>query len=91
MESVPPKRLAWAVQAAARRIPGASCLTQALAFQYLLTRSGETSQVHVGVVKGDTGQLKSHAWVEYQGEIMIGDNGELETYSPITALGVRGT
>ncbi|MEO8053483.1 MAG: lasso peptide biosynthesis B2 protein, partial [Acidobacteriota bacterium] len=49
------RSLSWAVQAAARRIPGASCLTQALALQYLLARAGENARVRIGVSIGEAG------------------------------------
>jgi transglutaminase superfamily protein len=83
---VPVSRLAWAVEVAARRIPGASCLTQALALQYLLARAGRESCVHIGVAKKVSGGFESHAWVECGGEVLIGDNGELARYSPILVL-----
>jgi Transglutaminase-like superfamily len=86
----PVNRLAWAVQAAARRIPGASCLTQALALQYLLARAGESAEVRVGVRLSQPGkparEFESHAWVEHHGKIILGNNGELECYSPILTL-----
>ena len=79
-------RLSWAVQAAARRIPGASCLTQALALQYLMSRAGQVAEVHIGVAKGSERGFESHAWVEHGGAIVLGDNGELERYAPMLAL-----
>ena len=88
-QSLTPNRVAWAVQAAARRIPAASCLTQALACQYLLGSVGQASRIHIGIAKDRNKSLKSHAWVEYRGQIIIGDNGELESYSPIAALGAK--
>ena len=84
--AIPLKRLSWAVQAAARRIPAASCLTQALALQYLLARAGHTAELHIGVAKDVARGFQSHAWLEYRGQILLGDNGELEHYSPILAL-----
>ena len=80
------KKIVWAVQAAARRVPGASCLTQALALQALLARAGKTAQVHIGAAKDPQRGFLSHAWVEYRGEIILGDNGELERYRPMLAL-----
>jgi hypothetical protein len=85
----PVKRLAWAVEVAARRIPRASCLTQALVLQYLLGQAGRESCVHIGVAKKTAGRFESHAWVECGGEILIGDNGELERYSPILILSAQ--
>ena len=57
-------RTAWGVNHAARFVPGASCLTQALAAQLLLARSGHRSQIQVGVAKGDDGRFVAHAWFE---------------------------
>jgi Transglutaminase-like superfamily len=83
-------RLAWAVQAAARRIPQATCLTQALALQRLLARAGRSAEVRIGVSLGDGArEFAAHAWVEYQGQILVGDNGELDRYAPIAALPVE--
>jgi hypothetical protein len=86
LEAIRVKRLAWAVQAAARRIPGASCLTQALALQYLLARAGESAEVHIGVAKDDARGFEAHAWLEHRGAILVGDNGELDRYAPILAV-----
>jgi hypothetical protein len=86
LAAVPVKRLSWSVQAAARRIPAASCLTQALALQHLLARAGYTAELHIGVAKDAARGFQSHAWVEYRGQILLGDNGELERYFPILAL-----
>jgi hypothetical protein len=84
LASIRVTRLAWAVQAAAKRIPGASCLTQALSLQYLLARAGRSAQVRIGVAI-DRSEItarafESHAWVEYRGEVILGNNGELERY-----------
>jgi len=86
LAGIPGTRLAWAVQVAARRIPCATCLTQALALQYLLGQAGHESCVHIGVARKAPGPLESHAWVECGGEILIGDNGQLARYSPILVL-----
>ncbi len=87
-------RLAWAVQAAARRIPGASCLTQALALQRLMARAGLSAEVHIGVALSANGEaargFESHAWLEHRGAIILGDNGELERYAPMVAMRAAG-
>ena len=80
---IPVKRLSWSVQASAKRIPAASCLTQALALHRILARAGHTADVWIGVAKDSSNGLASHAWIEHEGEILIGDNGELDRYSPI--------
>ena len=86
LAAFPVRRLAWAIGVAARRIPYATCLTQALALQCLLARAGRESCVHIGVAKKAAGGLDFHAWVECGGEVLIGDNGELQRYAPILLL-----
>ena len=78
-------RLSWSVQAAAKRIPGASCLTQAVALHRLMARAGHTTDLRIGVAKDGASGFASHAWLEYKGEILIGDDGELDRYAPILA------
>ena len=47
-----PERIAWAVHAAARRVPlGAGCLAQALATQILLARCGHPARLRIGVAR----------------------------------------
>ena len=66
-----PARIAWAVRAAARVIPGAACLAQALAVQRMLAARGRTSSVEVGVAKNHAG-IEAHAWLVCDGQIVIG-------------------
>jgi hypothetical protein len=62
----------WAVRAVAGRVPGASCLTQALAAALLLRRYGHEATLRVGVARVDGG-LRAHAWVESGGRTVIGE------------------
>jgi Transglutaminase-like superfamily len=83
---IPSDRVAWAVEAASRHTPRVkSCLAQALATQVLLTRRGYPSLLHIGVTKGERGQLRAHAWVESEGRILIGGSG-LERFTPLAVL-----
>jgi len=86
---MPVSRLEWAVRAASRRIPMASCLTQALALQFLLVRSGRASEVHIGVRKDAEAGLQSHAWVECEGRMLLSAPSEIIGYSRLLALGAR--
>lgn len=64
--------LAWAVTVASRFVPKATCLTQALALQSLLSRSGHRSTLKIGVAReGETG-FEAHAWVVCDDHIVIG-------------------
>ena len=66
------RRVAWAVEAASRRVPGATCLTQGLAVQVLLGRLGQPSELRLGVAQTASGKLEAHAWVEANGRVIIG-------------------
>lgn len=82
--AMPAHRLAWAIRAAARYVPAATCLTQALALQWLLMRSGHVSRIHIGVKKAAGARLEAHAWVECNGQVVIGGPAAY-TYIPLAA------
>jgi hypothetical protein len=71
--SLPPGRAAWAVEVASRHVPGTRhCLTQALAGQLMLARSGVPALLRIGLARNDEGKLHGHAWLESEGLILIG-------------------
>jgi len=86
---LPVPRLVWAVRAASRRIPMATCLTQSLALQFLLLRTGRSSEVHIGVRKNAEAGFQSHAWVECEGNFLLSAPSEVIGYSRVLALAVR--
>jgi hypothetical protein len=75
-------RLSWAIRATARYVPSATCLTQAIALQWLLARFGYASRVHIGVKKHRSTQLQAHAWVECKKQVVIGGS-EVRDYIPL--------
>lgn len=77
-----PRRVAWAVRAAAHRVPGATCLVQALVGQALLARSGRTSAIRFGVRRAATG-VEAHAWLEHEGGTLVGAD---ERYAPFEGV-----
>ncbi len=79
-------RIAWAISAVSRYIPGATCLTQALAGEVLLRKSGHQPTLHIGVAKLNSRALEAHAWIEVQGKIVLGDVGT-ERFTPMRAAG----
>ncbi len=79
------EEVVWAVDTLGRRMPG-SCLTQALAAQVLLGRRGLPTRIHIGAVREDEEQFLAHAWLESEGEVLIGGH-ELERYTPLASLG----
>jgi hypothetical protein len=81
--------ITWAVTAAARRVPRASCLTQALAGMLLLAANGHPALLRVGVAKKEDGGLRAHAWIDSGGETILGDprNDALVSLPPIAFPG----
>jgi hypothetical protein len=70
--ALPPHRLGGLVRAAARRVPAATCLTQALAGQMLLARHGYSSRLQIGVARDEGGAFRAHAWLEAAAGIVLG-------------------
>lgn len=75
-----PERLDWTVRVASRAVPYATCLTQAVALQRLLARHGYRSTVLVGVCSRD-GRFLAHAWVECEGQTLLGTSENVARYS----------
>ncbi|HSL12429.1 MAG TPA: lasso peptide biosynthesis B2 protein [Actinomycetota bacterium] len=76
-----PTRIAWAVEAAGRRVPAASCLTRALAADAMLRRAGRSPEIRLGVAKADDG-VEAHAWLSLDGEVLVGGH-DLHRYTPL--------
>lgn len=67
-----PARVGRATVTAARHVPWkAVCLPQALAARALLARRGVVSRVYFGVAR-DGGVLSAHAWLEVDGQTVVG-------------------
>jgi hypothetical protein len=79
------EQTAWAVAAAARRLPGgASCLPQALAGHAMLHRRGYASRLEIGVATREgIGATRAHAWVEIDSRVIIGDLDDLARFAPL--------
>ena len=78
-------RVVWAASAVAGRLlPKRPCLTQALVVQFLLRRRGDNAAtLRIGVAKdGDFG-IAAHAWVEREGEVIIGGTDSPHRYRPL--------
>ncbi len=90
LASIRVSRMAWAVQAAGRRIPSASCLTRALVMERLLLRAGRSPVIYIGVSKDAERGFESHAWVEHEGAVVLGDDGQLNRFVPMLALARNG-
>lgn len=67
LQACAPSRAAWAVTAAAKRIPGTKCLPWALALRGLLAQASIDSELRIGVARDADEAIKAHAWVECDG------------------------
>ena len=78
----PPARIGWAVDAAARLMPGRSCLCDALVADVMLCRRGLQSTLQLGVKKRNQPDvpLEAHAWVESDGTVVAGRLETLDEY-----------
>lgn len=85
------REVAWiASRVGARLLPKRPCLTQALVTQFFLWRRGDdTTSMHIGVTKGEDGGLLAHAWVEHEGQVIIGGTGSPERYKRLEQLEER--
>lgn len=80
------RRTFRAVANAARLVPGASCLPQAIAGQILLTWQGFTSTVRIGVASKGEG-LKAHAWLLSGDHLVLGGTPDsLAGFTKLTDL-----
>ena len=76
----------WAIAAASRLVPRASCLTQALAGLVMLRRNGHDAQLCIGAGRDRQGEFRAHAWLEQGGRILLG-GGDLRDLVRFPTLG----
>jgi len=53
-------------------VPGATCLTQALATLVLLNQYSCPAKLRIGVARNKAGKFEAHAWIESDGIVVIG-------------------
>jgi len=79
------KRVAWAVRAAARRVPWrAVCFHQGIAAQQMLCRTGVPAELRYGVAKTANGGFEAHVWVTSYGKTVVGGGSQ----DRFTVLGI---
>ncbi|AOY82354.1 lasso peptide biosynthesis B2 protein [Moorena producens JHB] len=80
-------KIVGAVNLSSRYMPGGvKCLARALTTQVLMSRCGYSPQLRIGVAKGEGGKLEAHAWVENQGQIVIGYLRDLSRFTPLPSF-----
>ena len=80
------ENIGWAVRVASRYMPFAKCLTQALAVKLLLIWQACPGQLCIGVSKNNDGMLEAHAWVESDGQIVIGGQSDISRFRPLPPI-----
>lgn len=86
-KTLTPAEIALAVDRARRGMPGVyKCLPVAYTGHLLLHRHGHDSTVQVGVSRDQGGKVEAHAWVEIDGQVLIGDQPDLRRFVPFPAL-----
>jgi hypothetical protein len=78
------RELVASVRVAARHVPAATCLTQAIALHLELARRHVASHLVVGVARRD-GRFEAHAWVDRDGVVLIG--GDVAGFNPLVRAG----
>ena len=76
----------WAIGAAGRRLPWATCLVQALAADAMLRRRGIDAELRFGVRALPDGAppIEGHAWVECEGGATIGAADDSSPFAVLT-------
>lgn len=84
--AVPEARILWALAAAERRDVGRGrCLARALAADLLIDGTACPHEIVIGVTSPAPGLLKSHAWIERDGRVLIGGDKSIDRYSRLVA------
>jgi Transglutaminase-like superfamily len=81
------EQIVHAVELSSRYLPGeVLCLPRALTMQVLMRHQGYAPQLRIGVAKGAQGDLEAHAWVEHQGNVVMGYVRDLARYTPLPSF-----
>lgn len=80
-------RVQWAVNACCKFMPGSvKCLAKALTMKTLLDQHNCPAQLLIGVDKNSVNQLEAHAWIEYEGHVVMGQLNDLSRFKPLPNL-----
>ena len=75
----------WATVVAARYVPGTTCLVRGVVAHPLCRRYGHESDLYVGVDR-ESETFAAHSWVESRGEVVVGDDVDLERYETLGVI-----
>jgi hypothetical protein len=80
------EQIAWAANAAANYVPGSTCLVRALVGSVLCRRYGLPAEVRIGVGLDAQKNFEAHAWMESDGQVVIGGE-ESGRFTALASLG----
>ena len=85
-----PARIVSATEVADRHLPGSrKCLVRSLTTETILRLYAFTPEHRIGVAKASDDDMKAHSWLEFDGEVLIGDLKNLSQYEPLPPLDRR--
>lgn len=80
-------RITHAVARIAKLIPDASCLTQTISCQAILSWKGIPSTISMGLKKDDEGAVRAHAWLNWNEQVVLeGNEGTVLDFNKILDL-----
>jgi hypothetical protein len=82
-------RIARHVRLGSRIVPRCTCLVQALVAEQLLAESGYLSVVRLGAARADDSRFSAHAWVEWEGTVVVG--GDVSGFVEFQRAATRAT
>jgi len=82
-QSITPERIGRLISRAARFVPYATCLSQALVGKILFAENGYTTEFHIGVCKDTAAGFEAHAWLSLDEKIILGYHPDLSRYKEL--------
>lgn len=83
-------RIIWAVNVTSDFLfSQRPCLTKALVAQMLLAREAYPTKLCIGVRRTPDRQLHAHAWLERDGQVVIGHLPNLHAFTPLPGLELK--
>jgi len=79
------EQIVWALSTAATVVLNKkSCLPLALTAQFWLGRCGVPTNLRIGAMRDESGRIQAHAWIEQQGQIILGGSPSIGQYKLMT-------
>jgi hypothetical protein len=88
---IPLKRIERIITLAKSIIPFSTCLSEALTGYILFSKHGYITEFHIGVSKDAAQNLEAHAWLSFEGEIVLGNLPDLHRFQELPLHFMQGT